>query len=63
MADTTQEKQTINSVLKESLGSLQTLAVPDAADSAEQSEKTILQSSIIKWLLFHWLEKTMRLTL
>lgn len=52
MADTTQEKQTINSVLKESLGSLQTLAVPDSADSAEQERKDNLAIIDYKMVTF-----------
>lgn len=52
MAAAAVEKQTINSVLKESLGSLQSLANIDSADDAEQSRKENLAVIDYKMVTF-----------
>lgn len=48
----TQEKQTINSVLKESLGNLQSLSSADPADAAEQERKENLAVIDYKMVTF-----------
>lgn len=52
MADTTQEKQTINSVLKESLGSFQSIANVDPAEAVEQERKENLAVIDYKMVTF-----------
>lgn len=52
METATQEKQTINSVLKESLGSLQSLTAVDPADSVEQERKENLAVIDYKMVTF-----------
>lgn len=52
MADTTQEKQTINSVLKESLGNLQSIATVDTAEAVEQERKENLAVIDYKMVTF-----------
>lgn len=52
MADTTQEKQTINSVLKESLGNIQSIANVDPAEAVEQEGKENLAVIDYKMVTF-----------
>lgn len=52
MADTTQEKQTINSVLKESLGNIQSIANVDPAEAVEQERKENLAVIDYKMVTF-----------
>ena len=52
METATKEKQTINSVLKQSLGSLQSMAAADPADSAEQERKENLSVIDYKMVTF-----------
>lgn len=52
MADTTQEKQTINSVLKESLGNIQSIANVDPAEAVEQEKKENLAVIDYKMVTF-----------
>ena len=52
METATKEKQTINSVLKQSLGSLQSMATADPADAVEQERKENLSVIDYKMVTF-----------